>query len=129
MKNNRRCLFTGIKLENGDYALDNSGNILEVSGVEEIINRALIRLKAKKRGFPLDLSLGSELYLSDINSASYESLFGIVSEALAPISEIEVTDIEKHIDKENERLYLTIYMKISGTDAIIELEEEKGGVL
>lgn len=129
MKNNRRCLFTGIKLENGDYALDNSGNILEVSGVEEIINRALIRLKAKKGGFPLDLSLGSELYLSDINSASYESLFGIVSEALAPISEIEVTDIEKHIDKENERLYLTIYMKISGTDAIIELEEEKGGVL
>lgn len=119
-------MFTiGIKLENGDYALGKTGNILDVHGEEEIISRALIRLKAKKGGFPLDLSLGSEIYLSDINKLSYESLFSMVSEALAPIPEIEVSDIEKNIDKENQRLYLTIYMKVKKREVILELSEQE----
>ena len=110
-----------IKIIDGDYAIDNLGRFIVSSGIDEIIERALIRLKVKKGSFIYDKELGSELYLVDLNTADEDMLIAIISEALYPIEELEVTGVERLINKVDNTLVLTIYLKINNENAIIEL--------
>ncbi len=109
------------KIANGDYAVDHLGRFITSSGVDEIIERALIRLKVKKGSFTYDNELGSELHLVDLNTADYDLLIAIISEALSPIQQIEVTGVERQANKDDKALTLTVYIRINNENAIIEL--------
>ncbi len=109
------------KIQNGDYVFKNTGNLIEISGKEEILQRAFFRLKAHYGEFELDRTLGSELHKLDLNTATNDRIFVYVTEALMPIEEIEVDAVEKTIDDNNGQIYITVYLKVSGEDAIIEL--------
>ncbi len=49
-------------LQNGDYAKDERGYPVTVSGAQELAQRVLIRLTTKKGGFAPDPALGSALH-------------------------------------------------------------------
>lgn len=110
------------KIENGDLVLDSNGNLIEISGREEILQRAYFRLMAHYGEFELDPTFGSELYKMDLSSASEDMLFAYVLEVLMPIEEIEVTGVEKSIPDENGQIILTIYLRVLSENAILEIK-------
>lgn len=50
-------------LKNGDYLPDGKGGFVRASGGEELLQRALFKLTARRGSFPLLPRLGSRLYL------------------------------------------------------------------
>lgn len=100
------------RLRDGDYKLDSHGRIVQAYGVDEIIERALIRLKAKKGSFKYDMELGSSLLLTDLTSADNDTLFMLISEALSPIREISVKQVRRLADKADKSLVLDIFIEI-----------------
>lgn len=116
------------KLNDGDYCFDARGFLVEVEGAEEIMEQAMIRLRARKGSYPLNPELGSELYRLDLNRADETQIEMAVAEALAPMAEVELTGIEKGTGGEG-RLLLTIYLRIKGEDALLELQSSEGGRL
>lgn len=106
---------------NGDMALDGNGDVQLVTGIQEVIQRAMIRLTVKQGAFAYDQTLGSRLHYLDIHQVDDYTLLSMVREALDDIDEITVSGVEKSVDKDHQILYLTIYLKISGQDAILEI--------
>ena len=52
-----------LKIRNGDYVSDGAGGLQRVSGTEELLQRVLFRLTARRGGFAPLPTLGSELHL------------------------------------------------------------------
>ena len=52
-----------LKIRNGDYVPDGAGGLQRVSGKEELLQRVLFRLTARRGGFAPLPALGSRLYL------------------------------------------------------------------
>ena len=116
------------KLKDGDYCFDTRGFLMETEGAEEIMEQAMIRLRARKGSYPLNPELGSELYRLDLNLADEAEIEAAVAEALAPMAEVELTGIEKGNGGDG-RLILTVYLRIKGEDTLLELEGSEGGRL
>jgi hypothetical protein len=106
---------------NGDMVLDSNGDVELITGVQELIQRAMIRLTMKQGAFVYDQSLGSTLHNLDIHQIEDNTLLSIVRDALSPIEEITVQGVEKSVDPSRQILYLTVYLNIDGRDAILEL--------
>ena len=51
-----------LKLQNGDYVVDGIGGLCRVSGHEELLQRVLFRLSARRGMFPFLKNLGSSLW-------------------------------------------------------------------
>lgn len=84
-----------LLLKDGDYVRGSDGTLTSLSGMEEVLQRVLIKLTARRGGFPLLPELGSRLYLLSRQSpASRETLAKqFVQEALADEPELTVTDV------------------------------------
>lgn len=82
-------------LKNGDYVTDGKGGLTRVEGGEELLQRVLFRLTARRGGFPLLPELGSRLYeLPRHKSGEWEMLARqYVSESLSGENELAVTDV------------------------------------
>ena len=52
-----------LKIKDRDYVPDGVGGLQRVSGREELLQRVLFRLTARRGGFALAPTLGSKLYL------------------------------------------------------------------
>lgn len=52
-----------LKIRNEDYVSDGAGGLQRVSGTEELLQRVLFRLTARRGGFAPLPTLGSELHL------------------------------------------------------------------
>ncbi|MGI5958723.1 MAG: hypothetical protein ACOX60_04830 [Massiliimalia sp.] len=99
----------------GDTHWDLCGDLKFVDGLDERIQRAMIRLTMRKGSFPYDTSLGSELADLDIHSADDFTLYSVVSEALKDLEGVELLNVQKETDFETETLYLTVYLKVEGS--------------
>lgn len=51
-----------LKMRDGRYLPDGAGGLARVFGSEELLERALFRLKARRGAFPLLPEMGSRLY-------------------------------------------------------------------
>lgn len=84
-----------MKLINGDYVKNIWGGFETVTGAQEILDRALFKLRCRRGGFALMPQLGSRLYLlgreknDNLNSAARQYII----EALADETQIEVSDV------------------------------------
>lgn len=107
------------KIENGNYVFENNGKLIEISGNEEILQRAFFRIKAHKGEFELDKTLGSEIYKLDLNAVTNDVLFMHIAEAVMPIEEVEVTAVEKATEQEGFRIM--VYLNVNDEAAILEL--------
>lgn len=84
-----------LLLENGDYVLQDNGRLRELTGQEQLLQRVLIKLTARRGGFPLMPTLGSRLWqLCRSAPAERETLAKqYVLEALSDETELTVTDV------------------------------------
>lgn len=82
-------------LKDGDYLPDGKGGFVRVTGGEELLQRVLFRLTARRGSFPLLPELGSRLYeLPRKRISEWEMLAKqYVTEALSEEDELTVTDV------------------------------------
>lgn len=97
-----------IRLTDGDYKPNGAGGFEQVSGEEELIQRVLFRLQAKRGAFPLMPELGSRLYLlgRERPTARLTAARQYIAEALAE-EELSLGSISA-VDTADGRLRLTV---------------------
>lgn len=105
-------------LQNGDFARGPGGLLRPIQGVLELTQRAMIRLTVRKGAFPLDDTLGSELYrLRDVKKPHWqETALLYAREALSPLPQVEVEGVSVAYSYENQAILLDYRLKID--DAI-----------
>lgn len=81
------------KLRNGDYCPDGKGSFETADGAEEVLERALFQLTARRGSFPLLPDLGSRIYLLSREKESARQAVGAsyAAEALAGEPGLQVT--------------------------------------
>ncbi len=104
-----------MQLNQGDYVLNNAGALTSLSGMEEVLQRVLIKLTARRGGFPLLPELGSQLYLLLRQSpANRETLAKqYIQEALADEAELTVTGVTL-TPLDGERLQISVDLRWQG---------------
>ena len=85
-----------LKLNDGDYVPDGQGGFRTVEGAEEVLQRALFQLTAKRGSFPFLPGLGSRLYLLPREKPSARPAMArrYAAEALAGEADLAVTGVE-----------------------------------
>lgn len=110
------------KLYNGDHAVDKRGFPVSVSGAEELLQRALIRLTVPKGSFARDQSLGSELYrLRGSGQPASLAAAAYVQEALAGMSGLTVETVTCG-QSEGGVLLLEILLGLEGESHTLRME-------
>ena len=87
-----------LRIEKGDYLPDGRGGFLRVE--EELLQRALLRLAARRGSLPFLPNFGSRLYLLGSVAPSVRELAAerYVTEALAPEEALKVTRVRLRED-------------------------------
>ena len=105
------------RLENGDYLPDGRGGFLTAEGDEALLQRALLRLSARRGSFPFLPELGSRLYLLGTLAPAARSLAAerYVTEALAPETALRVEQVRLRGSE------LTVTLTRAGTERELRL--------
>ncbi len=84
-----------LLLRNGDYVPDGKGGFCRATAQEELLQRILLRLSARRGGCPFLPKFGSRLHLLFRSKPSQREALAraYVSEALAEESELSVTGV------------------------------------
>jgi len=111
-------------LYQGDHATDARGIPVAITGAQELIQRALLRLGIRRGSFAYDRNLGSELYrLShDTSSATHRAARSYVQEALIPLPELMIGDIDCKIERD--RMRITVELSHSGRRYWLEIPQQ-----
>lgn len=83
-----------LKLMEGDYVPDRAGAFVSLTGKEELLNRVLFKLTARRGSFPLLPEVGSRLYLLLREKPANRQAMGAayVTEALSDEEGLSVTE-------------------------------------
>ena len=113
-----------LKIKNGDYVPDGAGGLERVSGTEELLQRVLFLLTARRGGFAPLPALGSDLYLLGREKPGNRQAAAkkFAAEALAGEKGVTVSDaafvyegdlcmLRVSLRRENEMLELTVPME------------------
>ena len=105
-----------LRIEDGDYLPDGRGGLVRAQ--EELLQRALLRLTARRGCFPFLPDFGSRLYLlgSVAPSARDVAAERYVTEALAPETALRVTRVRLREDGS-----LTVTMDCLGEERELRL--------
>ena len=100
------------QLRDGDYVPDGAGGFVQAVGVEEVLERVLFLLTARRGEFPLMPEVGSRLYLLPRAKPSARQALGAsyAAEALAEEEDLSVTGA---LWEEKEQR-LTVYLEWRG---------------
>lgn len=106
-----------LLLENGDYVLQADGRLRELRGNEQLLQRVLIKLTARRGMFPLMPELGSRLWqLCRRTPGSREALAKqYVLEALSDEPGLTVTDVRCSL-RAGSSMDITVLLKAGGSD-------------
>ncbi len=109
-------------LQNGDYQPDGKGGLLRVEGREELLQRVLWKLTARRGQFPFLPRLGSRLYT--LNREKPSARPGLArqyaAEALAEEADLSVT--EALVEEEGGNLLLTLLLDWKGEAMEIKMD-------
>lgn len=113
-----------LKLKNGDYLADGAGALVRASGDEELLERVLFRLSARRGGFAPLPQLGSRLHLlgREKPGARQTAAQQYVAEALAD-EDVEVTRVALTQGTQGAAA-LTVYLRVQDTQWQITLQVE-----
>ena len=102
------------KLVNGDYVPDGKGGLTVLTGAEEVLQRALFRLTARRGALPFLPELGSRLYLLPREKPSARQALSVqyAAEALGDEEDLRVTGAQ--LNETAEGLRLTVYLDWQG---------------
>lgn len=110
-------------ISNGDFMLDSNGIPISIYGIQEILQRALIRLTVRKGSFIYDTNLGSDLYkLKKTASTNIKSrALSMVKEALKPMSNVLVDDVSTEFINSSENLKLNVVLRVNNSKKEVEV--------
>jgi len=113
-----------LMLKDGDYVPDGQGGFRRAEGRNELLQRVLWKLTARRGAFPFLPELGSRLYLLGREKPSHwQSLARqYVAEALADEAELSVLQVE--VERVEESLRLTARLAWRGEDLEVKLDLE-----
>lgn len=98
-------------IKDGDFLTDEKGLPVQISGAQELLQRAMFRLTVKQGSFLYDQRLGSRLYTLKGAYGSGETLsenaMQMVREALAPLPQITPLRVRASMTG-TDRLSLTV---------------------
>ena len=102
------------KLVNGDYVPDGKGGLAVLTGAEEVLQRALFRLPARRGALPFLPELGSRLYLLPREKPSARQALAVqyAAEALGDEEDLRVTGAE--LRERADGLELIVYLDWQG---------------
>jgi hypothetical protein len=109
-------------LRDGDYRPDGLGSFETVNGSEALLQRALIRLAARRGCLPWMPELGSRLHtLGSARPAEREgAALAYVAEALAPEADVRVEDVSLS-QTEDGRLRIAVTLRAGTRRAVVEV--------
>lgn len=81
-----------LKLKNGDYVPDGMGGLQRVEGQEELLQRVVFKLTARRGKFPFDATLGSRLW--QLGSLSAQQRQSAAAQYVAEALEGEPLSVE-----------------------------------
>lgn len=98
-------------LRNGDYCPDGMGGFRQAWGGEEVLERVLFQLTARRGSFPLLPQVGSRLYLLGREKPASRGPVGAgyAAEALAEVPDLQVTGATW--DEGGQRLHVELKWK------------------
>lgn len=104
-----------LMLRDGDYEADGRGGVRTVAGGEEILQRVLLRLNARRGALPWMPELGSQLWrLGRVKPAQRLALARqYVAQALEPEEDLEVEEVR--LEEEAGRGRLKVFLRWNGT--------------
>ena len=110
-----------LMLRDGDYVADGRGGVKRTEGGEEVLQRVLFQLGARRGAFPLLPQVGSELWrLPRAKGQQREALAAqYVSQALAGEQDLEVTECV--LEEREGSPWLTVRLTLRGTPLEAEL--------
>ncbi|MDD3346819.1 hypothetical protein [Oscillibacter sp.] len=88
-----------LELRDGDYVPDGVGGLRRLGGREELLQRVLFRLRARRRAFPFQENLGSRLWrLGQLPPSQRQSAAAqYVAEALAEEADLTTQTVELRV--------------------------------
>lgn len=109
-------------LQNGDYLPDGNGGFVRATGGEEILQRVLFKLTARKGAFPLLPELGSRLYTLPQHKPEEWSMLArqYVTEALADEDSLNVVEVA--VAPEGEGAAVEVTLEYSGETWTLTVE-------
>ena len=114
-----------LLLRGGDYVPDEMGGLRTVEGAEEVLQRVLFQLQARRGSFPFLPELGSQLHrLPRCRASQRQGLAEqYVAEALAGEDGLSIESVE--LAGDGDRALLTVRLTWNGTGltAAVALEE------
>lgn len=69
-------------IQNGDFLRDAGGRLRSLDGREELLQRAYLRLQARRGAFPYDPQLGSRISLFSPEELTVETAMACIEEAM-----------------------------------------------
>lgn len=112
-----------FQLRNGDYVPDGRGGLRTLEGAEEVLQRVLFRLQARRGGLPLMPRLGSRLHqLTREKPAARRAVAErYVMEALEEEPDVEIREVTL-TETGDGRGLLTVWLDWRGEPLTAEME-------
>ncbi len=108
-------------ISGGDFLLDGRGRPVVISGMQEILQRVLIRLCVKKGSFIYDKALGSNLYTLKSSTRNVkDKALSLVREALCDMTEVIVDDVTVQLT-DGERLEMNVQLSSGEKKGEVEI--------
>ena len=105
-----------VQIDRGDIVLGADGAPRYITGDEELLQRVMIRLTARRGGFSPFPELGSTLY--QLRSGGKEVVRAAVEEALRPIDGVRVLAVESSPGLEQDELLVTVRLQSGAIAAL-----------
>ncbi|WP_050697093.1 hypothetical protein [Anaeromassilibacillus senegalensis] len=106
-------------LENGDFAAGANGFPRQIDGVDELLQRAKIRLRVPLGRFPYQPELGSRLYTLHAGDDGNDALaLTMAQEALKRLPQLRV---DKAVCSVEEPLTVSVALAWSGGESVVEV--------
>ena len=115
-----------LRLKDGDYIPDGFGGQERAEGAQEVLERVLFRLKARRGAIPFLPDLGSELHLlfREKPSARLAAARQYVARALEAEGRVRVTDVA--LEEQQDGLLLTVSLLWQGEELSVQTGIEGG---
>lgn len=109
-----------LKIIGGDYAVS-EGRLCSVSGADEILQRVLMKLTAKRGGFPPMPDFGSRLYLlPGVKKTERAALCeAFIAEALTGEQEVAVSSVS--LSEVGDEIRIALSLRYKGGDLDVAL--------
>lgn len=101
-----------VLLRNGDMVIGHDGSALQVSGVQELLQQAVLRLSIRRGSLSHDPAFGSRLHqLGGAGGSLNEKALAACREALTPIPDVRVRSVDCRLSPDAGRLNVRVCLE------------------